>query len=101
MLSVISFKCIGVTLNFARVILHLDQSSNFDLLPSVTIAQIFKTIFPACECNTNGTANGDDTCDQATGQCNCTENVEGLKCDTCSDGYYDFDSGCSGEHRNT
>ena len=62
---------------------------------------MIETIFPACECNTNGTANGDDTCGQVTGQCNCTENVEGLKCDTCSDGYYDFDSGCSGEHRNT
>ncbi|XP_062981457.1 usherin [Elgaria multicarinata webbii] len=40
-----------------------------------------------CKCNTSGTLDGDITCHQNSGQCNCKENVIGLRCDRCNFGY--------------
>ncbi|KYO43601.1 usherin isoform J [Alligator mississippiensis] len=40
-----------------------------------------------CNCNTSGTVNGDITCHQNSGQCNCKANVIGLKCDHCNFGF--------------
>ncbi|XP_064622303.1 usherin-like [Lineus longissimus] len=53
----------------------------------------------ACNCNTNGTNNGDITCQQLTGECTCKKHVEGDKCDKCQRKYFnlsiDNKDGCS------
>lgn len=52
-----------------------------------------------CNCNTDGTVNAGVTCDAITGQCQCKENVMGLKCDQCINGTTSLSSinelGCS------
>lgn len=53
----------------------------------------------ACNCNEYGSLR--DDCDQMTGQCMCLENVTGVKCDMCSDGYPITEQGCSGETAQT
>ncbi|MBN3306045.1 USH2A protein, partial [Amia calva] len=40
-----------------------------------------------CTCNTSGTVNGDITCHQNSGQCQCKANVIGLSCDRCNFGF--------------
>ncbi|KAM4770863.1 usherin [Rhinophrynus dorsalis] len=40
-----------------------------------------------CDCNTLGTLNGDITCHQNSGQCNCKPNVIGLQCNRCNLGF--------------
>ncbi|GFO21134.1 laminin subunit alpha-3 [Plakobranchus ocellatus] len=43
-----------------------------------------------CNCNPAGTINADMSCDQTTGQCNCKQNVDGRRCDTCLPGYHSY-----------
>ena len=38
-----------------------------------------------CGCGLAGSVN--KSCDQSSGQCNCRDNVGGVKCDTCLAGY--------------
>ncbi|CAI2351123.1 unnamed protein product [Caenorhabditis sp. 36 PRJEB53466] len=45
-----------------------------------------------CECNTNGTISGLNTCDLKTGQCICKKNADGRRCDQCSEGFYKLNS---------
>uniref|UniRef100_A0A8D2ISK6 Usherin n=1 Tax=Varanus komodoensis TaxID=61221 RepID=A0A8D2ISK6_VARKO len=46
-----------------------------------------------CQCDIYGSMN--DLCNPSTGQCKCKENVKGLHCDICIDGFYGKDaSGC-------
>ena len=45
----------------------------------------------ACGCDSDGSS--DNLCDQSTGQCSCRPNVSGLKCDSCSPGHYNIQSG--------
>ena len=43
-----------------------------------------------CNCNTDGTEGGDETCDSETGQCHCKCDVTGDKCDTCTPYHHGF-----------
>ncbi|ESO94906.1 hypothetical protein LOTGIDRAFT_144813 [Lottia gigantea] len=43
-----------------------------------------------CGCNQQGVVNEDLNCDDNTGQCQCSPNIGGRKCDTCHNGYYRF-----------
>ncbi|ELU01149.1 hypothetical protein CAPTEDRAFT_219707 [Capitella teleta] len=45
-----------------------------------------------CNCNQAGTEPG-SFCDKVTGQCVCKKNVQGLKCNECTAGFYDLDIG--------
>ncbi|XP_028580478.2 usherin [Podarcis muralis] len=46
-----------------------------------------------CQCNIHGSVN--NFCNPFTGQCNCKENIKGLYCDACIDGFYGLDAfGC-------
>lgn len=46
-----------------------------------------------CQCNIHGSVN--NFCNPSTGQCNCKENIKGLHCDACIDGFYGLDAfGC-------
>ena len=49
-----------------------------------------------CECNLKGCEDEKDWCNPDSGQCDCKCNVQGLKCDECVDGYYEFPT-CHGE----
>lgn len=42
----------------------------------------------ACDCDTSGTVNQQQACDQNTGQCLCVSNREGNRCDTCTTGKF-------------
>ncbi|XP_072544365.1 laminin subunit gamma-1 [Salminus brasiliensis] len=43
-------------------------------------------LYSPCEpCNCNGHS---DTCDPATGMCNCQDNTAGMSCERCKDGFY-------------
>lgn len=44
----------------------------------------------ACSCNVLGTTNNSQTCDQQTGNCFCKQNIEGEKCNECTNGFYLF-----------
>ncbi|KAH3707379.1 hypothetical protein DPMN_066783, partial [Dreissena polymorpha] len=46
-----------------------------------------------CSCNLYGSNN--TTCNYATGQCQCYDNVEGQKCDICKNLFYNLSSKCS------
>eukprot|EP00117_Sycon_ciliatum_P032228 scpid2548/ scgid25039/ Laminin subunit beta-2; Laminin chain B3; Laminin-11 subunit beta; Laminin-14 subunit beta; Laminin-15 subunit beta; Laminin-3 subunit beta; Laminin-4 subunit beta; Laminin-7 subunit beta; Laminin-9 subunit beta; S-laminin subunit beta len=46
-----------------------------------------------CQCLISGTVNGDTTCHNVTGQCGCKDNTEGLRCNTCKDGFFNLTSG--------
>ncbi|XP_078373908.1 laminin subunit alpha-like [Oculina patagonica] len=44
-----------------------------------------------CTCHTPGTVNGSNVCEPGVeGYCTCKENVEGLRCMSCKDTYYDL-----------
>ena len=51
-----------------------------------------------CNCNPFGSTN--QYCDPVTGQCLCKDNVDGLQCDRCMDGYWSFSEGCIPCHCN-
>ena len=44
-----------------------------------------------CECDTEGTVSGSNTCDIFSGRCDCKANVKGLLCDVCKPGTYGLD----------
>ncbi|XP_062584554.1 usherin-like isoform X1 [Saccostrea cucullata] len=46
-----------------------------------------------CSCNTDGTLNGDVSCDTKTGTCNCKQNTRGAKCADCEHGYFNLTAG--------
>ncbi len=50
----------------------------------------------ACECNTPGTVDGSISCNSATGQCMCKNNVVGRNCSSCALGHYGLENqdGC-------
>ncbi|EGT43369.1 hypothetical protein CAEBREN_17090 [Caenorhabditis brenneri] len=56
----------------------------------------------SCDCNTNGTISGLNTCDLKTGQCLCKKNAAGRSCDQCAEGFYRLNSfnqlGCESCH---
>lgn len=41
-------------------------------------------ILSSVECQCNATGSNNNVCDHITGKCNCRENVNGGKCDTCN-----------------
>lgn len=41
-----------------------------------------------CTCDTDGTVDSSNTCDNETGQCNCIPNVAGRDCSVCQTGFY-------------
>ncbi|ESO94175.1 hypothetical protein LOTGIDRAFT_118598, partial [Lottia gigantea] len=45
-----------------------------------------------CQCNPMGSQS--IYCDPDSGQCQCKENIIGLKCDRCADNFYNFSLGC-------
>ncbi|CAH1791583.1 unnamed protein product, partial [Owenia fusiformis] len=45
-----------------------------------------------CQCNPQGSTS--QFCNPDDGQCLCKENVIGVQCDQCVDGFWDFDNGC-------
>lgn len=58
--------------------------------------------FVECTCFTAGTVNGSNVCEpNEEGLCTCKKNVEGLRCMSCKDTYYDLQEdniyGCSGD----
>lgn len=46
----------------------------------------------ACDCNPSGSTS--TYCNPSNGQCICKDRVEGLKCDRCKDGFFNFTSDC-------
>ena len=46
----------------------------------------------ACNCNPVGSTS--IFCDPVGGQCVCKTRVQGLKCDECKDGFFNFTNGC-------
>ena len=68
----------------------------------------FFIISIACDCEPDGTTDGGD-CDKETdeendtvaGQCHCKENIDGIRCDKCKNGYWNFTVenplGCQGK----
>ena len=44
-------------------------------------SNVFVVLYRECGCVEAGSRDSQPTCEQATGQCNCKENVEGLNCD--------------------
>ena len=48
----------------------------------------------ACTCYAPGSVGL--SCNQTTGQCQCTEGAEDLKCDVCKDFYFNVTAGCLG-----
>ena len=49
----------------------------------------------SCDCHVIGSVSS--TCDEATGQCGCRENVVGRRCDLCAENYAGMDEfGCHG-----
>ena len=56
---------------------------------------IFYLSFAECDCFLPGSIGSE--CDDATGQCNCTEGARGLKCDSCGDFYFNLTDGCQRE----
>ena len=66
---------------------------------------VISSIFLACDCEPDGTTDDGD-CDMKTdpeegtkaGQCHCKENVDGIRCDKCKNGYWNFtaenEAGC-------
>ena len=58
--------------------------------------------FAECTCFTAGTVNGSNVCEpNEEGLCTCKKNVEGLRCMSCKDTYYDLREdnvdGCTGD----
>ena len=49
----------------------------------------------ACNCNAEGSE--DLTCDAITGKCHCKCDIEGDKCDTCTNGHKSFPD-CHGKY---
>ncbi|CRK95483.1 CLUMA_CG008952, isoform A [Clunio marinus] len=43
-----------------------------------------------CDCFTDGTSGALDTCEIKSGQCSCKLNVQGRRCDECTDGTFDL-----------
>lgn len=43
-----------------------------------------------CDCFTDGTIGALDTCEIKSGQCSCKQNVQGRKCEECTDGTFDL-----------
>ena len=63
--------------------------------------------FSACDCEPDGTIDGgicdgetDELEETVAGQCHCKENVGGIRCDRCKNGYWNFtlenELGCQG-----
>ena len=51
----------------------------------------------ACSCNGTGSHNS-SSCDANGGQCRCKPNVDGINCDRCKAGFFNFsDAGCQGK----
>lgn len=52
-----------------------------------------------CQCNSDGTQQNGQSCHISSGQCQCKQNVIGVKCTNCKPGYYGLSShnplGCS------
>ena len=59
---------------------------------------IFWTFFSECDCNTEGTEDGDISCDK-NGKCNCKCNIYGDKCNECNAEYFGFPT-CHGRFFN-
>lgn len=68
------------------------------------------SVFPACECDPDGTISGgicespsDPALGSVAGQCLCKENVQGAKCDQCKPNHYGLSSadplGCQRKSR--
>ena len=64
--------------------------------------------FSACDCEPDGTVDGgicdgytDEVEETVAGQCHCKENVGGIRCDRCKNGYWNFklenELGCQGK----
>lgn len=56
-----------------------------------------------CTCHLPGSVNSSNVCEPGiNGHCTCKKNVEGPRCVTCKDTYYDLrednDNGCTGNH---
>lgn len=56
----------------------------------------FFSFFSTTECHCNPLGSLASTCNKHTGQCVCRSNVTGLRCDRCSEGFWNLDSkkGC-------
>ena len=54
-----------------------------------------------CSCDPEGSLEGSTVCDKESGQCKCKENMDGLRCDKCKAGFFDYprcsDCGCHRE----
>ena len=63
-----------------------------------SLAPYFSSVFEggkACSCNDTGS--NSSSCEENGGQCSCKPNVDGLSCDRCKPGFYDFtETGCKG-----
>ena len=43
-----------------------------------------------CDCEVSSTLNGSNLCDKLSGQCPCTSNTDGRRCDKCKSGFYSY-----------
>ena len=56
---------------------------------SVLLSVIKSLVFPACNCDTQGTV--EEICNKETSECLCKEGFNGSpRCDVCETGYFDF-----------
>ena len=71
-------------------------------IPEVLLT-VFNMWFAECTCHTPGTVNGSNVCEpDEEGYCLCKKNVEGARCMSCKDTYYDLREeniyGCTGKY---
>lgn len=45
-----------------------------------------------CHCSLAGSLDNEPSCDELTGQCVCKDNVAGMKCDRCNNGFMGVDN---------
>jgi laminin alpha 3/5 len=43
-----------------------------------------------CDCNLDGTVDGNGVCNPDSGQCDCKTNLDGRRCDVCKAGFYNY-----------
>ena len=85
------------------------MSINVYVILLVMTTFIYFVSLTACDCDPSGSLFGgrcDGHSDEANGllagRCHCKAQVEGKRCDTCKDGYYNLDEsneqGCQGQY---
>ena len=85
-------------LNYERAFSLDTWSENKDEIQAA-LAPYYSSLYKGgleCSCNDTGSYNH-SSCDKNGGQCSCKSNVDGIDCDRCKPGFFNFsDAGCQG-----